>query len=196
MNIKKNTNYDFEARKQYEETFVRNNSVLIQDITGASTVLNYSTTELDRLAGIDAVLQIGGKLVGIALRIRKPTWKQYNKRFTLGHHRSKPNSQIHTILNVKNADECFVPHLLLQVNGVDENGYCEECNAILIQTNVFAPFLNDLIETNKIESYYITKLDAYEFEMRDVWTQTDTGVDLYQIKNNTIENVWTNKESD
>ena len=66
MSIKKNTNYDFEARKQQEESFVQYNSTLIQDITGASTVLNYSTTELDRLAGIDAVLQIGGKLVGIS----------------------------------------------------------------------------------------------------------------------------------
>ena len=44
MSIKKNTNYDFEARKQYEESFVQYNSTLIQDITGASTVLNYSTT--------------------------------------------------------------------------------------------------------------------------------------------------------
>ena len=38
MNIKKNTDYNFWERKKYEETFVQNNSALIQDITGASWV--------------------------------------------------------------------------------------------------------------------------------------------------------------
>lgn len=191
----KNYDYDFWERKRYEEVFVENNPQLIREITGATNVLNYSSSQLDRLAGIDAILQIGGDLKGIALRIRKPQYKQYNKRFTLGMHYSKPNSQIHTILKVKYADEVFAPHLLLQVNGVDDNGYCKECHAILIQTNVFAPYLDNLRETNTLENYYISKLDAYEFEMRDVWTQNDTGVDLYKIKENTIENVWTKKES-
>jgi hypothetical protein len=42
MLFKKNTNYDFEARKQYEETFVRNNSFLIMELTGVVLVNDIS----------------------------------------------------------------------------------------------------------------------------------------------------------
>lgn len=189
-----NKNYDkfsFEERKNYEETFVNKNDGLIKSLTGASTVYNISQTVLDKQSGIDAILQIDDGLCGIALRIRKPTWKQYNKRFTLGFHISKPNSQIHTILKAR--EKYFTPHLLLQVNGVNDEGYCQECNAILIQTNVFAGFLYDLIKTNTLETYYIPKLDAYDFEFSDVFTETNTGVDLFKIENNKIKYVWTNE---
>ena len=191
----KNTNYSFKDRKEYEETFVENNSALIQEITGASLVYNISQTEMDKRSGIDAILMIDGGLSGVALRIRKPKYKKYSKRFTVGHHISQSNSQIHTILNSTNNSLVFHPHFILQVNGVDQEGYCKECYAILIQTNVFADYLKELIETKILEDYYIPVLNAYEFEFEEIFTQTDTGVDLFQIKNNNIKYVHTQKTS-
>ena len=191
----KNTNYSFKERKEYEETFVQNNSALIQEITGASLVYNISQTEMDKRSGIDAILMIDGGLSGVALRIRKPKYKKYSKRFTVGHHISQSNSQIHTILNSTNNSLVFHPHFILQVNGVDQEGYCKECYAILIQTNVFADYLKELIETKILEDYYIPVLNAYEFEFEEIFTQTDTGVDLYNIKNNNIKYVHTQKTS-
>tara|TARA_B110000908_G_C10190410_1_gene420202 strand:+ start:812 stop:1393 length:582 start_codon:yes stop_codon:yes gene_type:complete len=191
----KNTNYSFKERKEYEETFVENNSALIQEITGASLVYNISQTEMDKRSGIDAILMIDGGLSGVALRIRKPKYKKYSKRFTVGHHISQSNSQIHTILNSTNNSLVFHPHFILQVNGVDQEGYCKECYAILIQTNVFADYLKELIETKILEDYYIPVLNAYEFEFEEIFTQTDTGVDLYNIKNNNIKYVHTQKTS-
>ena len=191
----KNYNYSFKERKEYEETFVENNSALIQEITGASLVYNISQTEMDKRSGIDAILMIDGGLSGVALRIRKPKYKKYSKRFTVGHHISQSNSQIHTILNSTNNPLVFHPHFILQVNGVDQEGYCKECYAILIQTNVFADYLKELIETKILEDYYIPVLNAYEFEFEEIFTQTDTGVDLFQIKNNNIKYVHTQKTS-
>ena len=191
----KNYNYSFKDRKNYEETFVQNNSALIQEITGASLVYNISQTEMDKRSGIDAILMIDGGLSGVALRIRKPKYKKYSKRFTVGHHISQSNSQIHTILNSTNNPLVFHPHFILQVNGVDQEGYCKECYAILIQTNVFADYLKELIETKILEDYYIPVLNAYEFEFEEIFTQTDTGVDLYNIKNNNIKYVHTQKTS-
>ena len=191
----KNTNYSFKERKEYEETFVENNSALIQEITGASLVYNISQTEMDKRSGIDAILMIDGGLSGVALRIRKPKYKKYSKRFTVGHHISQSNSQIHSILNSTNNSLVFHPHFILQVNGVDQEGYCKECYAILIQTNVFADYLKELIETKILEDYYIPVLNAYEFEFEEIFTQTDTGVDLFQIKNNNIKYVHTQKTS-
>ena len=40
--------FPFEERKRYEESFVQNNSALIQDLTGASLVYNISQTEMDK----------------------------------------------------------------------------------------------------------------------------------------------------
>ena len=65
----------------------------------------------------------------------------------------------------------------------------------MLQTNLFANYLRELIETNTLENYYIPVLDAYEFEFSKVFTQTDTGVDLFYIQNNTIKNVKTHEES-
>ena len=194
MKSSKNTDYDFWERKKYEETFVQNNSALIQRITGASVVYNISQTPLDRKSGVDAILQIDRGLQGVALRVRRPQYKKYSKRFTIGHHISKPNSQMHSILNSVNDSNVFYPHFILQVNGVDDNGYCEECNAILIQTNIFAGWLLDKIESGTVDDEYVTNLDAYEYEFSTAFTQTDTGVDLYNIKKNIIKYVWTNKE--
>jgi hypothetical protein len=114
--------FPFKERKNYEETFVQNNSALIQDITGASLVYNISQTEMDKRSGIDAILMVDGGLSGVALRIRKPKYKKYSKRFSVGHHISQPNSQIHSILNSTNDSLVFHPHFILQVNGVDEEG--------------------------------------------------------------------------
>ena len=183
--------FSFNERKKYEETFVLQNSKLIQDITGASNVFNISQSPLDKRSGIDAILQVDSGLSGVALRIRKPQYKEYAKRFTIGHHISQSNSQIHTILNSVENDLVYYPHFILQINGVEEKGYCSECFAILLHTNVFAKFLKNLIQTNTLEDYYIYKLNAYEFEFSKVFTQTDTGVDLFHIKNNKIKYVKT-----
>ena len=193
--MKNYKSFPFEERKFYEETFVQNNSALIQEITGASLVYNISQTEMDKRSGIDAILMIDGGLSGVALRIRKPKYKKYSKRFTVGHHISQPNSQIHCILNSNNDSLVFYPHFILQVNGIDEEGYCKECYAIMLQTNVFADYLKELIETKTLEDYYIPVLNAYEFEFEEIFTQTDTGVDLYNIKNNNIKYVHTQKTS-
>ena len=187
--------FPFEERKQYEETFVGNNSALIEELTGASRVFDISQTPMDKRAGVDAILQFDRGLSGVALRIRKPQYKKFSKRFTIGHHISQPNSQIHCILNSTNDSNVFYPHLVLQVNGVDEEGYCKECYAIMLQTNVFANYLKELIETNTLEDYYNTVLNAYEFEFTEVFTQTDTGVDLFHIQNNNIKYVKTHEES-
>ena len=187
--------FPFEERKRYEETFVENNSALIEELTGASRVFNISQTPMDKRAGVDAILQFDRGLSGVALRIRKPQYKKFSKRFTIGHHISQPNSQIHCILNSTNDSNVFYPHLVLQVNGVDEEGYCKDCYAIMLQTNVFANYLKELIETNTLEDYYNTVLNAYEFEFTEVFTQTDTGVDLFHIQNNNIKYVKSHEES-
>jgi hypothetical protein len=187
--------FPFEERKRYEETFVQNNSALIQDLTGASLVYNISQTPLDVRAGVDAILQFDRGLSGVALRIRKPQYKKFSKRFTIGHHISKPNSQMHYILNSTNESNVFYPHLILQVNGVEQEGYCKECYAIMLQTNVFANYLKELINTNTLEDYYIPVLQSYEFEFTEVFTQTNTGVDLFHIQNNKVKYVETHQES-
>ena len=187
--------FSFEERKIYEETFVENNSALIEELTGASRVFDISQTSMDKRSGVDAILQFDRGLSGVALRIRKPQYKKFSKRFTIGHHISQPNSQIHCILNSTNDSNVFYPHLVLQVNGVDEEGYCKECYAIMLQTNVFANYLKELIKTNTLEDYYSTVLNAYEFEFTEVFYQTDTGVDLFHIQNNNIKYVKTHKES-
>jgi len=114
----KNYNYDFEERNRYEENFVENNSALIEELTGASRVFDISQTPMDKRAGVDAILQFDRGLSGVALRIRKPQYKKFSKRLTIGHHISQPNSQIHCILNSTNDSNVFYPHLVLQVNGV------------------------------------------------------------------------------
>ena len=187
--------FPFEERKIYEETFVQNNSSLIEELTGASRVFDISQTPMDKRAGVDAILQFDRGLSGVALRIRKPQYKKFSKRFTIGHHISQPNSQIHCILNSTNDSNVFYPHLVLQVNGVDEEGYCKECYAIMLQTNIFANYLKELIKTNTLEDYYIPVLRSYEFEFTEVFTQTDTGVDLFHIQNNNIKYVKTHEES-
>ena len=154
-----------------------------------------SQTPLDKRAGVDSILQFDRGLSGVALRIRKPQYKKFSKRFTIGHHISQPNSQIHCILNSTNESNVFYPHLILQVNGVDEEGYCKDCYAIMLQTNVFANYLKELIKTNTLEDYYNTVLNAYKFEFTEVFYQTDTGVDLFHIQNNNIKYVKTHEES-
>ena len=187
--------FSFEERKIYEETFVENNSALIEELTGASRVFDISQTQMDKRSGVDAILQFDRGLSGVALRIRKPQYKKFSKRFTIGHHISQPNSQIHCILNSTNDSNVFYPHLVLQVNGVDEEGYCKECYAIMLQTNVFANYLKELIKTNTLEDYYIPVLRSYEFEFTEVFYQTDTGVDLFHIQNNNIKYVKTHEKS-
>jgi len=65
----------------------------------------------------------------------------------------------------------------------------------MLQTDVFANYLKELIKTNTLEDYYNTVLRSYEFEFTEVFTQTDTGVDLFYIQNNSIQYVKTHEES-
>jgi len=50
--------FSFEERKRYEESFVENNSALIEELTGASRVFDISKTPMDKRAGVDAILQL------------------------------------------------------------------------------------------------------------------------------------------
>ena len=59
--------FPFEERKQYEETFVENNSALIEELTGASRVFDISQTPMDKRAGVDAILQFDRGLSGVDL---------------------------------------------------------------------------------------------------------------------------------
>ncbi|MDC0386614.1 hypothetical protein OAM87_04050 [Flavobacteriaceae bacterium] len=45
--------FPFEERKIYEETFVENNSALIEELTGASRVFDISQTPMDKRSGVD-----------------------------------------------------------------------------------------------------------------------------------------------
>jgi len=82
----------FKERKSYEETFVESNSALIEELTGASRLFDISQTPRDKRSGVDAILQFDRGLYGVALRICKPQYKKYAKRFTIGHHISQHNS--------------------------------------------------------------------------------------------------------
>jgi len=81
------------------------------------------------------------------------------------------------------------------VNRVGEKGLYKDCYAIMLQTNVFANYLKELIETNTLEDYYYTVFRSYEFGFTDVFTQTNTGADLFHIHNNNIKYVITHEES-
>jgi len=47
--------FPFEERKIYEETFVENNSALIEELTGASRVFDISQTPMDKRSGVDFI---------------------------------------------------------------------------------------------------------------------------------------------
>ena len=81
------------------------------------------------------------------------------------------------------------------MNRVGEKGLYKDCYAIMLQTNVFANYTKELIEKNTLEDYYYTVFRSYEFEFTDVFTQTNTGVDLFHIHNNNIKYVITLEES-
>lgn len=192
MGIKKK--YNFEERMAYEETFVNQNSTLINALMGSDKYVDLSRSELDINAGIDGFAQIGKECKGVALRIRKPTYKKYKHRFTLGHHISKNNSQVHAILNSLKPD-LLAPNFVLQINGVDEKGYCKQCDAIKIQSDVYAHYLNDLINNNTLQNIYQLNLDAYEFKMQEVYAKTFSGVDYYYIEDNTIIKTYSNDKN-
>jgi len=186
--------YDFKKNKEYEETFISTNTDLILDLMGADKYIDLSQTFLDIDAGIDGVAKIEKENIGIALRIRKPEYFKYRYNFTLGHHFDKENSQVHAILNSLRPD-VMSPNFILQINGVDENGYCEECVAIKIQTDVFARYLKELIQNNTLDNLFVPRLASYEFQMKDVFHETNSGVDYYYIENNTITKTASNDEN-
>ena len=53
LNLKNYKYFPFEERKEYEETFVENNSALIEELTGASRVFDVSQTPMDKRSGVD-----------------------------------------------------------------------------------------------------------------------------------------------
>ena len=191
----KNYNYDFDERKNYEETFINENEVLIKDLTSSQAVFSQSQTDLDIYSGTDIMVRSGRDIWGVALRIRSPRFFKWAKNFSLGMHISKPNSQVHSVLNSISDKEIYYPHFILQINGVEEDGYCKECWAIKIQTNVFAQILFNYTEDNTIDDYYQSNLDAYEWSFKDTFNATHTGVDIYYIENNTIKSHHTNAET-
>ena len=184
--------YNFWERKDYENNFVKQNKTLILDLLGAESYLDLSESELDKFAGIDGVAKIGDYTVGIALRIRRPKYDKWKHNFTLGHHYDKSNSQVHKILNSLRTD-VLSPNFILQINGVDDQGNCLECEAIKIQSEPFANYLTDLIENDALDSFYNQNIAAYEFSFRDAWYSTDTGVEYYYIEDNTIVTTLTNE---
>ena len=191
----KNYVYDFKERKNHEETFVNNNPSLIKDLTSSQIIYNQSQSDIDIYSGTDITVRSGRDIWGIAMRILSPRFFRWAKNFSLGMHMSKPNSQVHAVLNSISDKEVYYPHFILQVNGVEPDGYCKECWAIKIQTNVFAQILFNYIEDNTIDDYYQSNLDAYEWSFGDTFNATHTGVDVYYIENNQIQTHHTNAET-
>ncbi|MGB2404238.1 MAG: hypothetical protein ACPIA1_02770 [Flavobacteriaceae bacterium] len=187
-------NYDFWENKTYEETFVNNNKELILDLMGADEYFDISSSFLDKDAGIDGIAKMGKDNIGIALRIRKPQYNKWRYNFTLGHHFDKDNSQVHAILNALRPN-VISPNFILQINGVNEEGYCEDCTAIKIQTDVFAELIQKRQQDNTLDEYYIPRLASYEFTMNDVFYETNSGVDYYLIENDTIINKASNDDN-
>ena len=188
--------FTFEERKQYEETFVENNPSLIKDLTSSQQIYNLSQSDMDIYSGTDITVRSGRDIWGVAMRIRSPRFFKWAKNFSLGMHMSKPNSQVHAVLNSISDKEVYYPHFILQVNGVEPDGYCKECWAIKIQTNVFARILFKYKEGNVLEDFYKTYLDAYEFSFRHTFEETHTGVDIYHIKENQIQYNITNADTE
>ena len=66
--------------------------------------------------------------------------------------------------------------------GVEQEGYCKECYAIMLQTNVFASYLKELINTNvesKVEKYkYGYKGEVSWFTKRDKTIQRISSINL------------------
>ena len=158
---------------------------LILDLMGADEYYNISSSFLDKDVGIDGIAKLGKDNIGIALRIRKPQYKKWRYNFTLGHHYNKENSQVHAVLNSLRGD-VLSPNYILQINGVNENGYCKECYAIKVQTDVFANYIKEKRDDHTLDNYYQTNLASYEFVMQDVYQQLTTGVEFYLVENNTI----------
>ena len=183
--------YSFTANKTYEETFVSANKDLIKDLTGADEYYDISSSFLDKDAGIDGIAKMGKDNIGIALRIRKPQYYKWRFNFTLGHHYDKENSQVHAVLNSLRGD-VLSPNYILQINGVQEDGYCKECYAIKIQTDVFATYLKEKRDDHTLDNYYQSRLASYEFTMQDVYHQLTTGVEFYLVQDNTITNYLNN----
>ena len=177
--------YSFKANKTYEETFVSANKGLIMDLMGADEYFDISSSFLDKDAGIDGIAKLEKYSIGIALRIRKPEYYKWRFNFTLGHHYNKENSQVHTVLNSLRAD-VMSPNYILQINGVQEDGYCKECYTIKVQTDVFASYLTKKIDDHTLDNYYQSRLASYEFTMQDVYHELSTGVEFYLIQDNTI----------
>ena len=162
--------YNFQSQIKYETSFFENNSGLIKNITASDYVTDYTRSDLDMFAGIDCSVTSDRTMRGLALRIRRPKYEKWNKNFTISGHIENPNSQTRVLLNSINGD-AFYPHLILQINGVNERGDCEKAKAILIQSTVFTKYLSELNNRNELAGLYDQGLKAYEFNFYDLYLQ-------------------------
>ena len=176
---------NFKTQIDYESTFIENNSSLIKNITASDFISDYTRSDFDLFAGIDLSVASNRKVRGLALRIRRPKYEKWNKNFTISGHINKPNSQIKVILNSIENNACY-PHLVLQINGVDNDGSCIKAKAILIESNVLAKYIMHLIDLKELNLYYEQKIDAYEFNFYEIFEKLETGVKIFGIKDNYI----------
>ena len=98
---------------------MNNNSSLIKDLTSRQQIYNQSQCDIDILSGTDITLSSGRDIWDVAMRIRSPRSFKWAKNFSLGILASKPNSQVHAVLNSISKEEVYYPHFILHVNGVD-----------------------------------------------------------------------------
>ena len=98
---------------------MNNNTSLIKDLTSSQQIYNQSQCDIDIYSGTDITVRSGRDIWGVAMRIRSPRFFKWAKNFSLSILASKPNSQVHAVLNSISKEEVYYPHFILQVNGVD-----------------------------------------------------------------------------
>ena len=98
---------------------MNNNTSLIKDLTSSQQIYNQSQCDIDILSGTDITVSSGRDIWDVAMRIRSPRSFKWAKNFSLGILASKPNSQVHAVLNSISKEEVYYPHFILHVNGVD-----------------------------------------------------------------------------
>jgi hypothetical protein len=77
---------------------------------------------------------------------------------------------------------------------VQQDGYCKECYAIKVQTDVFANYIKNKRDDHTLDNYYQSRLASYEFTMQDVYHQLTTGVEFYLVQDNKITKYLNNDE--
>jgi hypothetical protein len=127
---------------------------------------------IDKNTGTDATAIIENNVYGISLRFRNG---DYNS-FTLNRHISDKYSEVHKWIKERNTT--IKPAYYVQIS--DAKDYYK---MIRINIDAFANHLRYLIEYNKLESHYNTRLKAYEFKLKDL---SDTAGVFYTTINKSI----------